>query len=255
MPLLDDLLATLPDGDVVEVCIGIHWSAVVVETNGVQRCGLATTLLTDHEHHLHPDVPVAGELLDFPARELAAQVKSDQPTMVGVGMAAVNALLPPLDLPSRDLNAEEVIARLGTGKPVALIGHFPFIPRLEGRVGQLTVLERTPRPGDLPASAAPQVLPEAEVVAITGMALLNGSMEDLLALCQPDAQVIVLGPTTPLSPVLFDYGVDFLSGSLVTDIEAVLRCIRQGGNFRQVHKAGVRLVTYATPQLIQALET
>ena len=29
MKLLDDLLAALPDGDVLDVCVGLHWTAVV----------------------------------------------------------------------------------------------------------------------------------------------------------------------------------------------------------------------------------
>jgi uncharacterized protein (DUF4213/DUF364 family) len=55
--------------------------------------------------------------------------------------------------------------------------------------------------------------------------------------------VLVLGPSTPLSPVLFDHGAHLLSGSVVEDIESVLRAVAQGANFRQVHRQGVRLVT------------
>ena len=54
---------------------------------------------------------------------------------------------------------------------------------------------------------------------------------------------LVLGPSTPLSPVMADYGVNLLAGSIVEDIPAVLAAIGQGANFRQVHKAGVRLIT------------
>ncbi|MDH5468886.1 MAG: DUF364 domain-containing protein, partial [Candidatus Aminicenantes bacterium] len=50
-----------------------------------------------------------------------------------------------------------------------------------------------------------------------------------------------LGPSTPLSTVLFDYGFDAISGSMVTDRDRVLNCISQGANFRQVK--GVRKVT------------
>ena len=56
-----------------------------------------------------------------------------------------------------------------------------------------------------------------------------------------------MGPSTLLRPVLFDYGIDLLCGSIVSDIEPVVRTVQQGGNFRQVHRAGVRLVTTARP--------
>ncbi|MCK4264233.1 MAG: hypothetical protein KAX27_04745, partial [Candidatus Aminicenantes bacterium] len=52
---------------------------------------------------------------------------------------------------------------------------------------------------------------------------------------------MMLGPSTPLSPVLFDYGFDALSGSIVVDRNQVLNCISQGANFRQVR--GVKKMT------------
>ena len=53
--------------------------------------------------------------------------------------------------------------------------------------------------------------------------------------------MIVLGPSTPLSPVLFDLGVDFISGSLVTDEKEVLLTIMQGGSALQAR--GMRKLT------------
>jgi len=35
----------------------------------------------------------------------------------------------------------------------------------------------------------------------------------------------------------------FSAGAIVEDIPAVLAAVGQGANFRQVHKAGVRLIT------------
>ena len=81
----------------------------------------------------------------------------------------------------------------------------------------------------------------AEVVGITGTAFTNHTMQHLLELCVPQAYVIILGGTTPLSPVLFDYGVDAISGTQVTDPEMVLRCVSQGATFRQIK--GIRLLT------------
>lgn len=244
MQLLAQLLDPLPDGEVVEVRIGIHWTAVVVEVDGARRCGLCSTLFAGHGHaHRHgPDVPEAGHLERHSGRDLAALALDPAPTLTSVGIAAINALLPPQPQLWEEANAEQVIARHGQGRGVVMVGHFPFVERLRPKVGKLVVLEQDPGPGDLSADAAPQVLPGAEVVAITGMTLANRTLEGILELCAPSAFVILLGPSTPLSPLLFEYGVDLLSGAAVTAIEPVLKVVSQGGNFRQVHRAGVRLV-------------
>ena len=53
--------------------------------------------------------------------------------------------------------------------------------------------------------------------------------------------IVVLGPTTPLSPVLFDYGADVVSGTRVVDPELALRSAGEGATFRQIR--GIRLLT------------
>ena len=90
------------------------------------------------------------------------------------------------------------------------------------------------------------MIPRADVVALTGSALINGTLDGLLALCRPDALVMVLGPSTPLSPVLFDHGATFISGTRVVNEDAVLRTVGQGATFQQVE--GVRLLTLERTQ-------
>lgn len=248
MKLLDELLATLADGPVDEVRIGLHWTAVVAVVEDQRRCGLASTLSGSHEHTGVPDVPQAGYLHTLSGLELAHLAREEQPMLRSVGVAALNALLPRTPDLWSDQNAEEVIASQGKGKMVALVGRFPFIARLKARVGRLVVLEQQPHEGELPVEEAPNVLPEADMVAVTGMAFVNHTLEGLLALCSRQAQVLVLGPSTPLSPLLARYGVAMLSGSIVEAIEPVLKAVEQGANFRQVHQAGVKLVTMVLPQ-------
>lgn len=202
--------------------------------------------MRDEDNHHHgggPAVREAGLLLQRNVRELAALTRSSHPMEAAIGMATINALLPRHEEQWVDLNAGEVIARHGVGKRVVLVGHFPFIPLLREQVGNLTVLEQRPTGQDLSAEAAVEVIPRADVVAITGTTLLNHTFEELITLCRPEALVLVLGPSTPLSPMLFEHGVDLLSGSVVEDVAAVLRAVSQGANFRQVHRHGVRLVT------------
>lgn len=246
--LINALLERAPDAETLDVRIGLSWTAVVVERDGVRRCGLAATLREVEGHESRP-VPGAGQLIQRSARELAAWAGSSSAglTQRSVGFAALNALLAGAGQPETEINAADVIAEQGAGRRVALVGHFPFVERLRERVGTLWVLELQPQPGDLPASAAPAILPQADVVAITSTTLINGTFEGLMALRNPAALTMLLGPTTPLSPVLFDHGVDIVSGAVVEDIDATLHAVSQGGGFRQVHRAGVRLVTGWAP--------
>jgi uncharacterized protein (DUF4213/DUF364 family) len=46
--------------------------------------------------------------------------------------------------------------------------------------------------------------------------------------------VVILGPGTPLSSVLFDYGITMLGGVLVTDPIAALHYIGQGSSLHNV---------------------
>ncbi len=217
-----------------------------MDVDGELHCGLASTLRGVHQHGV-PTVTQAGSLESLTGLELAALTQSEQPTLVSVGMAAINALLPHQPASWVDLNAEDVIASHGAKQSVALIGHFPFVERLRAKVGKLTVLELDPQPGDLPISAATEVLLQTQVVAITGMTLLNHTLDVLLSLCSSDALVILLGPSVPLDPILFEQGVDILCGSIVVDVDGVLAAVRQGANFRQIHRAGVRLVSVRCP--------
>ncbi len=243
MNLIDDLLATLLDGDVERVCIGAFWTAVVATVEGARRAGLAATPREDDHHHTgQAAVRDAGRLAQYSSQELAALARSGSAMEVAIGFAAINALLPREKGAWTDLNAEEHIAEQGRDKRVALVGHFPFVPHLRPRVGTLWVLEQQPRGQDLPAEAAATVIPQADVLAITGTTIINGTFEGLMALRRPDTFVLVLGPTTPLSPVLFHRGVNVLSGAVVENVDAVLRAVNEGANFQQIHKQGVRLV-------------
>jgi len=121
------------------------------------------------------------------------------------------------------------------------VGHFPFVEKIRQVASSLWVLEKHPIEGDEPAEKASELIPQADVVAITGTALLNGTMDDLLSYCNKSSFVMVLGPSTPISPVWFDYGVDMVLGSVVTNVEGALRKISEGAIFRQL-KDCVRLL-------------
>lgn len=241
--MYSSILKTLPDNPLREVRIGLHWTAVVVEKNHGLQCGLASTLDGEHKHGGQPTIPDPGHLESIPALELANWILSDIPLRRSIGCAAINALLPREPASWVDQNADEAILEHGRSKKSVLIGHFPFADQLRVELDDFTVLDLNPSGEDLPASAAPDVLPDADLVAITGMTFINQTLPGLLELCKSDAYILILGPSTPLSPVMADFGVNLLAGAIVEDIPAVLAAVGQGANFRQVHQAGVRLIT------------
>ena len=222
--------------------MGPFWTVVWT----VQGAGLASTLRDVDTPHGHSLIQRAGDLLALPAQQLAGLLRSSSPMEAGLGMAAVNALLEVDEGTLTDRNASAEIIRRGEGKRVVVVGHFPFIPDVRRAVGHLDVLEFAPGPDEWPAAAAADLIPQADVVAITGTSLLNKTFDELIGLCRPNAYVLLLGPTTPLSPLLFDYGVDQAAGTQVVDPAAALTTAGQGAIFRQMR--GVRLVTITKDQ-------
>ena len=132
------------------------------------------------------------------------------------------------------LNAADLILEKGTGKKVAIVGHFPFVKKVRDAAQKLWVLEKNPQEGDFLETQVDIFIPQADVVAITGTSLTNHTFEDLVNLCNSQAYIVLLGPSTPLSPVFFDYGVAAVSGIRVVDHERALNGVSQGANFRQV---------------------
>jgi uncharacterized protein (DUF4213/DUF364 family) len=242
MNVLDHLLNSLDvDVPIRAVLVGVHWTVICS-----RFCGLASTFIGDKPHG-HDPVREVGRLAQKSARQLAEYALSDNLLEASIGVAAINSLLAVDESRAVEVNAVEVLIEHGRGKNVALVGHFPFIPRLRPLVGQLWVIEQHPAAGDFPAEAASDLIPQADVVAITSSALINHTLDGLLALCRPDTPVMMLGPSTPLSPLLFHHGVSILAGSRVVDEAAVLRTVGQGATFQQVE--GVRLLTFRRDEL------
>ncbi|HDZ90756.1 MAG: DUF364 domain-containing protein [Deltaproteobacteria bacterium] len=237
MRILDELMSILNFDTVVkEIRQGVFHTGVLT-----RNCGLAATLARDALRQKPPLVREPGALLEKDPRELARLVYSASILEAAIGMATINSLLEVDEDSCVELNGAELIKEKGKNRRVAIVGHFPFIPVIRKTAAEVWVIERNPLGGDFNEGAADNLIPQADVVAITGTSLTNHTLDHLLELCAPHAYVIMLGDTAPLSPLLFDYGVDAISGTRVVDPGLALRCVSQGANFRQMR--GIRLLT------------
>jgi uncharacterized protein len=237
--ILERIIEELPEGAPIrDVSIFLHATAVTSRTLGLAYSFPRRS--TDLARDRGEMVAGSGRLTSFAAKDLARYALSSRPAEASVGVAAINSLLEPPAGKLVEKSGVDIVMEHAAGRRLAVIGHFPFVERVKPLVKSLWVLELDPQEGDLPASDAPTILPHADVVAITGTTFINHTIDGLLDLAK-GKRIIILGPSTILSPVLFEAGVAALCGICVEDQEVVLRHLREGAGFRRL--PGLRYVT------------
>ncbi len=237
--IYDRLIQGIPPEAKVGSCLVSTWT--VVDSDGM---GLAMTY-RGGVHEANPLTSLAGR----PLRELAEYVKSWDLRRASLGTAAINAFYNSpgrvqewLGRPLEGLRSSGAFTSSLdeiAGKKVAVIGHFPGLEEAR-ECCELVILEREPQEGDLPDFAAEYVLPQQDYVFITGTALTNKTLPRLLAL-SAGATVALVGPSVPLVPWWFEFGVDVLAGSVVMDKPSVWqRCLE--GAHRGIFEAGAWMI-------------
>ena len=219
-----------------QMIIGYHWTMVCG-----QKCGLASTMAGEHTN-LHQPIQHVGDMQNLNIQTLAEWVLSNNLLEASIGMAALNAALPLSKENAQELNASEIIFQKCPGKNVVIVGSFPFVNKIRQHAKNCWVIDKKEFVNSLPASASTEFIPRADIVAISGTALINHSMEDLLKLCHPRSLIIILGPSTPMHPLWYEQGVYAYSGTEIENPQTAALCVQQGAMFKQVK--GVRLLSY-----------
>lgn len=232
--LYDELIEGIPDDIITDhITAGLHWTVV---TAG-KYCGTAMTV-----REREPVGEIPGCKRGQPLKSLASLAKSWDFTEASVGVAAINAYYNNKDTWKRTNSAGETpweivgpenafdsYAQAVKNKKVAIVGHFRHLEDYLTEAKEVSVLERRPVDGDYPDSACEYILPEQDYVFITGTALINKTLPRLLQLSEA-AQVILVGPSAPMTPILFRYGVDEMSGFLVASEDGVNAAASMAGH-------------------------
>jgi len=236
--IYDALIDSVPVGSKVNsICLGRYWLLLEASNGGF---GLAQNTMG------RMDYPT-DQFLGRPLRDVAAELKSWDFNRAAVGLAAINSVHNRLDGPrlaasfTNEGDAFETFIAGVQGRKVAVIGRFPYLEKLAPRTQSLIVLERNPGPDDLPDTAAEFVLPEQDQVFITSTAFINKSLPRLLELCS-SARVCLVGPSTPLAPLLFDFGLFAMSGLMVIKADKVYEAIGEGRSCISIFADGVKKV-------------
>src|SRR6516165_5619741 len=246
--ILEILGPALDNITVERAVIGLFFTGVKLSNGLAGAC--ATPIKTIPEAVCCPSsamaMPFPGKLHGRPALDLAREALGENGIRRAIGIAAMNALA---DTCWRHRPHPEAELRLGIdafdateihqGDNVVVVGAFvPFLRELKRRRQPYLVLEQDPatlKPDELPffrpAEQAGTVVPQADVLLITGTTLINDTLEELLGLAKPTARVTMVGPTVSLLPDAFlRRGADILGTVRITAPDAFLEMLAEGGS-------------------------
>lgn len=232
--LYQDLLLGIADAPVERVVIGERW--LMVQADGA--VGLAARPTGSRDR---PAVDAEG-LRSQGLRALASSgIHSWDPLAAAIGAAALNAHYNHRGVTGPAVNGLDVFGEIDGS--VSVIGGFPS---LRDHRRDTQVLELAPRPGEFPEAACDWLLPRSGAVLATASTLANRTLPRILAAAR-GRRLALVGPGTPLSPRLFDYGVEALCGFVAEDPDGVADTIVRGGSARTFQSFG-RLVTLRRPE-------
>ncbi len=191
-------------------------------------------------------MPASGKLKGKPALELIKLAESDNSMKRSVGISVLNALSA---LMMREQGLRD--ARLFKGADaleeidfrdsdrVVMVGAFvPFIKRLKEKTKELLIVDKHPQAlkeeerymWRSPASVA-EVMPQADIVIITGSSMVEGGLDELLAMCTGAREIVLAGPTASMWPApFFKRGVTVMGGIAINDPDRLLQVVSEGGS-------------------------
>ncbi|MDY0280658.1 MAG: DUF364 domain-containing protein [Salinivirgaceae bacterium] len=94
------------------------------------------------------------------------------------------------------------------------------------------------------ASEYKKTLGNANFVIITGMTLINETIDDLLKNCPKDATTVVTGPSSSIIPdMLFNNNVNLIGSIKITDSNQLFKLVEQAGTAYHLFKYCARKIT------------
>ncbi|MGD9031883.1 MAG: DUF364 domain-containing protein [Desulfobacteraceae bacterium] len=171
---------------------------------------------------------------------------SPEPMKVAVAIATLNALSSTCwsqggtEHYKMNLNMDALEAvQFPDHSAVALIGAIvPALRHLKRRGGTWWIIEQDPKtlreeelPHYVPEERSEEVLAKADVLIITGVTLVNHTLENILKVARPGAEIAIMGPTASMLPEpMFERGVRVVGGVWVRKPDELLDVLASGGS-------------------------
>ncbi|MFA6404220.1 MAG: DUF364 domain-containing protein [Salinivirgaceae bacterium] len=140
---------------------------------------------------------------------------------------------------------------LSLKKTITIVGGFQtYIQKIAETPNKLYVLElnesalsEDQKQFYIPANDYEKVLPISDIVIITGLTLVNNTIDGLLSSIKPNTQVIVTGPSSSIIPdILFRNKVTIIGATQITDPDMLFTIVSEAG-------AGFHLFKYCAQKI------
>lgn len=212
-------------------------------------------------------MPLSGKLSGVPVSQYLDDIFCDNVLRRTLGIATLNALSNYIweleekgELetntnykPIMSVDAFDEIDVKKYDKAVVVGALIPMLKKLIANGSDFRVLEQDPHtlkeremPFYAPAEEADKYVPDADLLVITGVTVLNGTLSHLLEIAKDGADILVTGPTASMIPdIFFKKGVTMTGGIVVTDADELLDIISEGGSgYHFFGKSAERAVIY-----------
>jgi uncharacterized protein len=140
---------------------------------------------------------------------------------------------------------------INSGKKITIVGAFnSYIEKISATNSILRVLEldenalpEQHKKYYVAAERYPEIIPDSEIVIITGLTLVNNTIDGLLETVKPGTMVIVTGPSANIIPdVLFRNKVNIIGATRVYNSEMLFKLVSEAA-------AGYHLFKYCAEKI------
>jgi uncharacterized protein len=191
-------------------------------------------------------MPQAGNLGGRPVSEILKYSLETNFLKSAIGIAVLNALSEAIfELENgrlyqtiKDTDGFDLL-EIQPGETVSFIGAFgPYIRRLKMMGNPFFIIEKNPqalRRDEMkyfkPESEMAFTLEKSDVVIITGVAIVNHTIDTILSSLAHNGRAAIIGPTASMLPdAFFNRGVKVMAGVRILNPDLMIEILKQGGS-------------------------
>jgi uncharacterized protein (DUF4213/DUF364 family) len=191
-------------------------------------------------------MPQAGDLEGKPASEIIKYSLDPNVLKGAIGVATLNALSQ-LMIEKDDMPEYQIVKgvdgfnllKIQPEETVSLIGAFgPYIRRLIMMGNPFFIIEKNPqtlRAGEMKYfksdSEMTSAIEKSDVVIMTGTAIVNHTIDNILSIITNGQRAAIIGPTASMIPnAFFKRGVHVVAGVRILGPDLMIKILKQGGS-------------------------